>query len=91
MAASNGVKFGGFANGVLLDAKGLGYARFVKDGQFRSWWRGAGGFVEQAQRQLQAAGGTPIQWHFAEKAAANATRGLFQSRGIGGVEVIFTP
>ena len=88
---ANGVKFDGFANGTLLDAKGFGYANFVKDGQFRSWFNGADSLVDQAQRQLNAAGGTPIQWHFAEEAAATATRNLFQSRGVSGIDVIFTP
>lgn len=77
--------------GSSLDAKGFGYARFVREGQFRSWWRGADSFVDQARRQVQAARVTPIQWHFAEAAAAHATRNLFQSRGVVGIEVIFTP
>lgn len=89
----NGVKFDGFdtARGVLLDAKGPGYATFVRDGQFRPWYNGADSMAAQAQRQLGAAGGTPIEWHFAEEAAANATRNLFQSRGIEGILIFHTP
>lgn len=64
---ANGVKFDGFANGVLLDAKGPGYANFVKNGQFQSWWNGADSFVQQAQRQLGSAGGAPIQWHYSSR------------------------
>jgi hypothetical protein len=74
-----------------MDAKGSGYVNFVKNGEFQAWWDGAEGFVQQAQRQLGAAGGTPIQWHFAEEVAANATKALFQQRGINGIEIIFTP
>ena len=90
---ANGVKFDGFnaGRGVLLDAKGPGYATFVKDGQFRPWYNGADSMAAQAQRQLGAAGGTPIEWHFAEEAAANATRNLFQSRGIEGISVFHSP
>lgn len=86
----NGVKFDGFAKGVLIDAKS-NYAQFVKDGQFRSWFSGADSLVAQAQRQLSAAGGTPIQWRFAEEAAANATRALFQQRGISGISIVHVP
>ncbi|MGC4013099.1 MAG: RHS repeat-associated core domain-containing protein [Luteolibacter sp.] len=90
---ANGVKFDGFdtARGVLLDAKGPGYATFVRDGQFMPWYNGADSMVAQAQRQLGAAGGVPIEWHFAEEAAANATRNLFQSRGIEGISIFHTP
>jgi hypothetical protein len=88
---ANGVKFDGYANGILLDAKGPGYAAFVKNGQFRSWFAGAEGLVNQAREQLQAANGTPIQWHFAEQAAANATRQLFQDKGVTGIDIVFTP
>ena len=50
-----GVKFDGFddAAGVLLDAKGPGYATFVRNGQFQPWFRGADGLVDQAQRQAR--------------------------------------
>jgi RHS repeat-associated protein len=87
----NGVKFDGIQSGTLIDAKGPGYARFVRDGQFRSWWGGADDLVAQAQRQLAAAQGTPITWHFAEEAAANATRSLFQQRGISGIHIVVSP
>jgi hypothetical protein len=88
----NGVKFDGYASGVLLDAKGPGYASFVgTNGEFQSWWGGAGDFVSQAQRQLGVAGGVPIEWHFAEDAAARATRLLFQQNGISGISVLFSP
>jgi hypothetical protein len=86
----NGVKFDGFAKGVLIDAKSS-YAQFVKDGQFRSWFSGADSLAAQAQRQLSVANGTPIQWRFAEESAANATRALFQQRGISGINIVHVP
>jgi hypothetical protein len=88
----DGVKFDGFAEGALLDAKGPGYAKFVGgDGTFRPWWKGADSLLGQAQRQLSVAGETPIQWHFAEEAAASATRSLFQSEGVSGIQIVVTP
>ncbi|WP_436500390.1 SpvB/TcaC N-terminal domain-containing protein [Actinokineospora sp. HUAS TT18] len=86
-----GVKFDGFVRGVLQEAKGPGYANFVKNGQFQSWWKGADGLVAQAQRQLAAAGKTPIQWSVAEASAAQAITRLFASRGITGIRVVHVP
>lgn len=87
----NGVKFDGFRTGVLLDAKGYGYAKFVKDGKFVGWFsNGAKGLVDQARRQVKAAGGTPIQWHFAEESAADATRTLLKNNSVQGIDVIYT-
>lgn len=87
----NGVKLDGIVNDVLQEAKGPGYATFVRNGTFQPWFRGADALVSQARRQVTAAGGAPIQWHFAEEAAANATRALFSERGITGIQVLFTP
>jgi hypothetical protein len=85
-----GVKFDGFANGVLIEAKAR-YAQFVKGGTFRSWFRGKYGFIKQAERQRAAANGTPIQWRFAEEAAAKATRTWFKDRGISGIDIVHVP
>ena len=85
-----GVKFDGFANGVLLEAKGPGYAGFVENGRFKPWFSGAG-LVSQAQRQLAAAGGLPIQWSVAEAEAAEAIKELFATRGISGILVSHVP
>ncbi len=82
-----GVDFDGFANGTLLEAKGPGYATFVRGGQFQPWFQGADGLVSQATRQLAAAGGTPIQWVVAEPEAAAAIRNLFGQNGISGINV----
>jgi hypothetical protein len=37
----NGVKFDGYANGVLQEAKGPGYAQFVRNGEFQPWFLSA--------------------------------------------------
>lgn len=87
----DGVKFDGYADGALLDAKGPGYERFIKDGEFRPWWRGADSLVAQAQRQLEASGGAPITWHVAEQGAAHAIEDLLADNGITTIRIIFTP
>ncbi len=86
-----GVRFDGFKLGVLLETKGPGYARFLKDGSFRAWFRGADGMLEQARKQFSAAKGTPIQWHFAEREVADAVRDLFRNEGLGPIKVVYTP
>jgi RHS repeat-associated protein len=87
----NGVKFDGYQGGSLLDAKGPGYAKFVKNGEFLPWYNGADSLVAQAQRQLAAAGGTPIDWRVAEPEAATAMRNLFANNGITGINVATWP
>ena len=53
----NGVKFDGYSNGILIETKAK-YSQFVdSSGTFRSWFKGADGFVDQARRQLAAANG----------------------------------
>jgi hypothetical protein len=70
---------------VLVDAKGPGYANFVdKTGKFRDWFPGTG-LVDQARRQLRAAGGMPVEWVFAEREAMEATRDLLARKGITGI------
>ena len=86
-----GVKFDGVANGVLIDAKGPGYATFVKNGRFLDWFKGAEELTKQAQNQLRAANGTPIRWYVAEAEAAAAIRNMFKDKRITGIEIIHTP
>jgi RHS repeat-associated protein len=87
----NGVKFDGVAGQTLIEAKGPGYANFVRNGRFQPWYRGAQALVDQAERQVVAAQGTAVRWHFAEESAANATRTLFRDAGITGIEIVVTP
>jgi Restriction endonuclease fold toxin 5 len=89
----NGVKFDGINNstGALLEAKGPGYAPFVENGSFLDWWRGSSGLVDQANRQLAAAEGAPIEWYFAEQTAANAAQRLLQNNGIQDISIFHLP
>ncbi|HEX7657838.1 MAG TPA: Tox-REase-5 domain-containing protein [Pseudonocardiaceae bacterium] len=86
-----GVKFDGYKDGVLQEAKGPGYANFVKKGQFQRWFHGSKGLREQAQRQVGAAGGTSIRWSVAEASAVAAFSDLFEDAGISGIEVVHVP
>ncbi len=91
---SGGVKFDGFEDGVLLEAKGRGYAnKFNDDLTPKKWFApsGAKEILEQARRQLQLAGSTRIRWHVAEEKAADAIQKLLQNGNISGIEVVFTP
>ncbi len=87
----NGVKFDGVTEGgTLLDAKS-GMKNFVgKDGNFQNWFKGADGLVGQATRQMKAADGAPIQWHFEEKSVLEATQKLFKKNDLEGIELIHT-
>jgi hypothetical protein len=89
----NGVAFDGFRGGTLLDAKGPGYGSFVNrtTGRFHDWYEGADSLVDQAQRQLAAAGATPITWHVAEQNAAAAMQSLLGGRGVIGINIVWTP
>jgi hypothetical protein len=77
--------------GILIEAKGTGYAEPLarKNGFMRNIF--LAGWVKQARRQVAASGGRPIQWHFAERGAADAARELFRERGLGNIQVIYTP
>lgn len=66
----NGVEFDGYQNGELLDAKGLGYANLIP----AEWSTAAKQLEDAADRQLEAAGSTPIHWIFAEEEAAREAR-----------------
>jgi hypothetical protein len=93
---NGGVKFDGFRDGVLLEAKGPGYAnKFLDTLSPKRWFvsTGAKELVKQAQRQLMATTGTgiPIQWHVAEKKTADAIHHLFENERVAGIEVVYTP
>ncbi len=87
-----GVKFDGFKDGVLLDAKGPGYAKFIPEAaENGGWFQGFRELVAQAERQLEVARRTPLQWHFAERPVADFVRELLRKEGFGRIKVIHTP
>jgi hypothetical protein len=81
--------FDGYREGVLLEAKGPGYeAFFEKTLEPKRFFKGGEGLLQQAQRQLMAAQGTPIRWIVAEKRFAEALRKLFTNSGFD-IEVVY--
>jgi hypothetical protein len=91
---SGGVKLDGFKDGVLLEAKGPGYAnKFTDSLKPKPWFApsGARQLLKQARRQLDVASGVPIRWHVAEQKAAEAIRKLLKDGQVGGIEVVYTP
>jgi len=87
-----GIKFDGFKDGKLLDAKGK-YAQFLVKGttRFKPFFNPDEEFVSSALRQTAAVGGkTPIVWHFAEESVVEAVKVLFAQNGVSGIDVVFT-
>nr|WP_279637114.1 Tox-REase-5 domain-containing protein [Corallococcus praedator] len=92
---SGGVKFDGFVDGVLREAKGPGYAKFFEGLEPKEWFKnsGAQGLIDQARRQAEKVRGMGIsvRWHVAEKSAVDAFRELFKRARVEGVEILHTP
>ena len=71
--------FDGFDEGVLLEAKGTGYAQWIDNKlNFLEIFQGRNKLLEQAQRQFKVANGTPIRWIVAEEKLAGALRKMFR-------------
>jgi restriction endonuclease fold toxin 5 of polymorphic toxin system len=82
------VDFDGFEQGILLEAKGTGYAQWI-DGELKFFkiFEGGPKMLDQARRQFKAANGTPIRWIVAEEKLAGALRKMFKAAGLP-IEVI---
>jgi len=76
------------SDGTMIDAKGPRYAYLLQYQQPRESLTQE--FLDQANRQLQAAGGRQIVWHFAEREAADFVRILFEANDIH-IKVLYTP
>ncbi|ATB51313.1 hypothetical protein MYMAC_006971 [Corallococcus macrosporus DSM 14697] len=95
-AAEGGVKFDGFKDGVLLEAKGPNYANKFEDSLEPRFWfanSGAAEMVKQAQRQIESVRGMgiPIEWHVAEAKVAEAIELLFERNQVSEIRVVHTP
>jgi hypothetical protein len=86
-----GVEFDGYRAGKLLEAKGEGYAQWVKNGEFLPIFKGADELLEQMERQGRAANGMPIIWHVAESAAVDAMRALLKEAKVKELTIVHTP
>ena len=74
----------------MLEAKGPGYAKFISNGEFRTWFNGYKGLIDQARRQIIASNGMPIEWHFAEEVSANLVRRLLAENELEIIKIIYT-
>ncbi|SES85416.1 Tox-REase-5 domain-containing protein [Stigmatella erecta] len=91
-AGDKDVKFDGFSQGVLIETKATGYAQWIDQKlEFSGVFQGRFQLLEQAQRQIRAARGTPIQWIVAEEKLAGALRKLFKANGLDEIEVLHLP
>lgn len=90
----NGRKFDGYNrdSNTLLEAKGPGYAKFIdkQTGEFKPWFKGDQALLKQAEKQIEAAPGKSIEWHFAEKETADFVQNAFREKGLN-IKVIYTP
>jgi hypothetical protein len=85
------VKFDGFKNGKLIEAKGPGLAKFlVSESKFQVWWEGAEKTLDQAKSQSSAARGASIEWHVAEAEFAAALKTIFAKHNLP-IVVVHTP
>ena len=78
--------------GVLIEAKGVGYAHFF-DGNSKAkrFFTGAEKLINKARNQVRVANGIPIRWHVAEPQMVEILQKLFQTNEIIGIEVVSTP
>ena len=71
----NGVKFDGMKNGRLIEVK-ADYTNFVNKntGSYFDWYKGKDSLIGQANRQINAENGAPIDWYFMDEVSMNATK-----------------
>lgn len=87
----NGVKFDGYDNGTLIDAKDE-YLQFVdRTGNWQSWFRGKAGLIREARGQLEAAQGNPVQWRVSDPRLQEVLERTFAEENITGIQVRYYP
>jgi hypothetical protein len=80
--------------GIMFEAKGPGYAALLRKADKSTFTQSiVKGWINQAQRQVQAAGDRPIVWYFAEKEVADYARKIFAESELGltKIDVRFYP
>jgi hypothetical protein len=75
-------------DGTMIDAKGNRYAYLFRYAAPAESIEAE--FLDQGNRQLQAAGARQIEWYFAEREAADFARVLFEKEGLP-ITVIYEP
>ena len=87
------VNFDGVKGDTLIETKS-NYDQFVDKvtGEFQPWFKGAPDLLDQAKRQIVAANGAHLEWHFKTQRMLDATKKYFESNGItSGISYIFNP
>jgi hypothetical protein len=85
------VDFDGFEQGALLEVKATGYAQWItKKLDFLPNFKGRHKLLDQAQRQVKVANGTPIRWIVAEEQLAGALKKIFRDARLP-IEVVHVP
>jgi len=89
------VKFEGFENGTLIDAKGPEYDRLLTPkppGSSPYPYQGvADDLVKTATRQLEGAQGMPIEWRVMEEGAVPKIKAILADADITGIRVVHYP
>ncbi|MFJ3303528.1 ricin-type beta-trefoil lectin domain protein [Streptomyces sp. NPDC086549] len=82
------VKFDGYQNGTLIDAKNqaLNDRMFTAEGKLQKWVTEP---VKQAKDQARAAGDVPIIWYVSDERTATAFKYMMADNEIKGITVIF--
>ncbi|MFF4499458.1 RICIN domain-containing protein [Streptomyces sp. NPDC001401] len=82
------VKFDGYQNGTLIDAKNqaLNDRMFTSDGKLQKWVTEP---VKQAKDQARAAGDVPIIWYVSDERTATAFKYMMIDNDIKGITVIY--
>ena len=78
------------SDGTMIDAKGTGYLEMLEKDSDYPWDGVEAKMLNQAKRQMQAAGSRPIEWHFAERDVTDYVRKLFTQKDVR-ITVIYTP
>jgi hypothetical protein len=56
------------------------------------WWlNGPDKLLDEADRQLEAANGVPIQWRLSEESVVPVIQELLDNAGFGSIEVVYYP
>ncbi len=89
--ASGNVDFDGYdpERNVLLDAKD--YNNWPPEGPPKLRQMAINKLLKEAKDQVNAADGTPIEWHVPTEAKASELSDIFDNEGIEGIQVVTTP
>jgi hypothetical protein len=77
-------------DGTLIEAKGDKYGQALRSGRAYPWFGMVGDMMDQAQRQVAAAEGRAIEWHFADPGVADYMRARFAENGLN-IGTVYTP